>query len=214
MAKKATKKSNTVPDKSVAASGQVNEIVSRVGQKVLSLRRAQGLSLQQLAAKSDVSAPAIQKIERSGMVPTITTLLKLGAALGVPVSYFVQEDESDAEPVHFTGVRGRRAVYTPHKGLDLAGITGSYRQFQTAAAVAQMLPGATSGDKLLKHPGEELVHVTSGEVFFHVGGQDFVLKAGDSLHFSGEVPHHWENVTTKPAELIWVVLRNVQSASD
>jgi transcriptional regulator with XRE-family HTH domain len=213
LAKKAIKK-NIVLDQSIAASGQVNEIVSRVGQKVWGLRRAQGLSLQQLAAKSDVSAPAIHKIERSGMVPTITTLLKLGAALGVPVSYFVQEDESDAEPVHFTGVRGRRAVYTPHKGLDLAGITGSYRQFQTAAAVAQMLPGATSGDKLLKHPGEELVHVTSGEVFFHVGGQDFVLKAGDSLHFSGEVPHHWENVTTKPAELIWVVLRNVQSASD
>ena len=213
MAKKATKKNNTVLDKSIVASGQVNEIVSKVGQKVLGLRRAQGLSLQQLAAKSDVSAPAIHKIERSGMVPTITTLLKLGTALGVPVSYFVQEDESDAEPVHFTGVKERRAVYTPHKGLDLAGITGSYRQFQTAAAVAHMLPGATSGDKLLKHPGEELVHVTSGEVFFHVGGQDFILKAGDSLHFSGEVPHHWENVTAKPAELIWVVLRNDQSAA-
>ena len=167
--------------------------------------------MQQLAAKSDVSAPAIQKIERSGMVPTITTLLKLGAALGVPVNYFVQEDEAHPEPVHFTGAKERRAVYTSHKGLDLAGITGSYRQFQTAAAVARMVPGATSGDKLLKHPGEELVHVTSGEIFFHVGGQDFILKAGDSLHFSGDIPHHWENVAEKPAELIWVVLRNVQS---
>jgi quercetin dioxygenase-like cupin family protein len=71
-----------------------------------------------------------------------------------------------------------------------------------------MIPGATSGGKLLQHPGEELVHVTSGEVFFHVGGQDYILKPGDSLHFNGEVPHHWENVTDKPAELIWMVLRS------
>ncbi len=71
-----------------------------------------------------------------------------------------------------------------------------------------MSPGATSGKKMLKHPGEELVHVTSGEVIFQIGGREFNLKAGDSLQFSGEVPHQWSNVSDKPAELIWVVLRN------
>ena len=72
---------------------QVDEIVSLIGPKLRGLRTAQRHSLQQLAAISDVSAAAIHKIERNGMVPTITTLLKLGAALGVPVSYFVEEDE-------------------------------------------------------------------------------------------------------------------------
>ena len=45
-----------------------------------------GLSLQQLGERSDVSAAAIHKIEQGGMVPTITTLLKLASALGRPVS--------------------------------------------------------------------------------------------------------------------------------
>ena len=187
---------------------QVDEIVSKVGPKIAGLRKAQGLSLQQLAAISDVSAAAIHKMERSGMVPTITTLLKVATALGVPVSYFVQEDESHPEPVHFTAASKRRAVFTPHKGLALAGITGSYRQFQTAAAVASMAPGATSGVKLLKHPGEELVYVLSGDVVFHVGEQTFILAAGDSLHFSGDVPHHWENGSKKTAEVVWIALRN------
>ena len=187
---------------------QVNEIVSQVGPKIAGLRRAQRLSLQQLAAISDVSAAAIHKMERNGMVPTITTLLKIGTALGVPVSYFVQEDESHPEPVHYTASGDRRAVFTPHKGLSLAGITGSYRQFQTAAAVAQIAPGATSGEKVLKHPGEELVHVLSGEVTFHVGEQHFVLLKGDSLHFSGEVPHQWENLSSHSAEVVWVALRS------
>jgi transcriptional regulator with XRE-family HTH domain len=186
----------------------VNDIVSLVGRKISDLRRAKGLSLQQLAAVSDVSPAAIHKIERSGMVLTITTLLKLAAALGVSVSYFVQEDDSPQEPVHFTPAGQRYRIYTPHKGLSLAGITGSYRQFQAAGAVARIKPGANSGEKLLNHPGEELVHVVAGEAVFRVNGKEYNLKTGDSLQFNGNVPHHWENRSKKPADLIWVVLRN------
>lgn len=212
MARKTTKttakRSQAGSGEAVKVSEQVDEIVSRVGQKIMSLRREQGLSLQQLAAKSDVSAAAIHKIERSGMVPTITTLLKLSNALGFPVDYFVQDEEAEPEPVHHTSGSDRPTVYTPHKGLNLWGITGPYQQFQTAAAFARMSPGATSGKKMLKHPGEELVHVTAGEVVFQIGGREYTVKAGDSIHFSGEVPHQWANPTQKPAEMIWVVLRN------
>jgi transcriptional regulator with XRE-family HTH domain len=187
---------------------QVEEIVSLIGPKLRGLRTAQRLSLQQLAAASDVSAAAIHKIERNGMVPTITTLLKLGAALGVPVSYFVEEDEQPPEPVHHTPVDRRAPVYTPHIGLTLAGITGSYRQFQTAAAVATVSPGANSGEKPLVHPGEELVHVIEGVLCFQVGAQMYRLGKGDSLHFGGQVPHHWANEAKQPAKAIWVALRN------
>ncbi|MGH9003030.1 MAG: helix-turn-helix domain-containing protein, partial [Acidimicrobiia bacterium] len=55
--------------------GSLNEIVTSIGPKLRELRLQRGLSLQQLADRADVSAAAIHKIERSGMVPTITTLL-------------------------------------------------------------------------------------------------------------------------------------------
>jgi transcriptional regulator with XRE-family HTH domain len=187
---------------------EVEEIVSQIGPKVHDLRRAKGYSLQQLAALSDVSAAAIHKIERNGMVPTITTLLKLGTALGFPVSYFVEEEGPAPEPVHHTPADRRPTVYTPHKGLQLAGITGSYRQFQTAAAVATVKAGASSGEKPLRHPGEELVHVVEGLLTFRVGDGEYELGEGDSLHFSGDVPHHWGNVTRRPARAVWMALRN------
>ncbi|NPT54412.1 cupin domain-containing protein [Paraburkholderia elongata] len=208
MATRRTKTAKVALDEPVKGQRDVAEIVNGVGQRIALLRNDQGLSLHQLAVKSDVSSAAIHKIERSSMVPTITTLLKLGAALGVSVSSLLQEDEAIPDPVQFTGATERQAVYTPHKGISLEGISGSYRQFRIAAAVARMIPGATSGRNLLQHPGEELVHVISGEVSFRVGDQDFQLKAGDSLHFSGDLPHHWENTTDKPANLIWFVFRN------
>jgi quercetin dioxygenase-like cupin family protein/DNA-binding XRE family transcriptional regulator len=179
-----------------------------IGPKLHALRTAQRHSLQQLAVLSDVSAAAIHKIERTGMVPTITTLLKLGAALGVPVSYFVEEDEQPPEPVHHTPADRRPGVYTPHTGLALAGISGSYRQFQTAAAVATVAPGASSGDKLLEHPGEELVHVLEGTLTFRVGDRTYPLGPGDSLHFGGQVPHQWGNDTRRPVRAVWIALRN------
>ncbi len=191
----------TEPDK-------VGEIVSRVGQKIFRLRNEQGLSLQQLAAKSDVSSPAIHKIERSGMVPTITTLLKLSNALGVSVNYFVEEDQVPPELICLTHERTRKPIYTPHKGLTLEGITGSYQQFRSAGAIARMKAGASSGVKLLKHGGEELVHVLSGEVIFNLGDHEYKLGPGDSLQFSGEIPHQWKNESRTDAVLVWVVLRD------
>lgn len=178
-----------------------------MGQKLLALRSEQGMSLQQLSAKSDVSGPAIHKIERSDMVPTITTLLKLSNALGVSVNYFIEDGDDLPEPVLHTKEGERSIVFTPHKGLNLEGITGPYQQFRAAAAIAVMKPDASSGRKLLRHSGEELVHVLSGEVEFQVGKSEYHLTAGDSLHFNGEIPHKWKNVSDKEAELIWVALR-------
>ena len=66
-------------------------IVSSIGPKLRELRLQRGMSLQQLAAQSDVSAAAIHKIERGGMVPTTTTPLKIAVAFNRPVSYFVEE---------------------------------------------------------------------------------------------------------------------------
>ena len=63
------------------ATVQRDEIVNMIGPKIAALRKAQGLSLQQLANSSDVSAAAIHKIERSGMVPTVTTLAGARAAV-------------------------------------------------------------------------------------------------------------------------------------
>src|SRR4029453_18136966 len=51
------------------ASG-LHEIVSSIGPKLRELRLQRGMSLQQLAAQSDVSAAAIHKNEPGGPLPT------------------------------------------------------------------------------------------------------------------------------------------------
>jgi transcriptional regulator with XRE-family HTH domain len=188
-------------------SEELTRIVHGIGPKLRSLRKSAGLSLQQLAEQADVSAAAIHKIEQSGMVPTITTLLKVAGALGKPIAYFVEEEEKDSEPTVHTPDGEHRTIYTSHTGIDLAGISGTYDVFNIAGARATVEPGASSGDKPLEHPGEELVYVLEGELEFTVGGKPFLLHPRDALHFRTVQPHAWRNPGSAPAVAVWLALR-------
>jgi transcriptional regulator with XRE-family HTH domain len=185
----------------------LSRIVSGIGPKLHTLRKQAGLSLQQLAVKSDVSAAAIHKIEQSGMVPTITTLLKVAGALGRPVAYFVDEEEVASDPTVFVRDGEQRPILTSHTGIDLAGISGTYGRFYLAGARATVVPGASSGDHLLEHPGEELVYLLEGVLEFVVNDQTYRLQPGDSLHFRTVQPHSWRNPGTADAVALWMALR-------
>jgi len=193
---------------SVRKEEHLEEIVSSIGPKVKELRQEQRLSLQQLAVKAEVSAAAIHKIERNDMVPTITTLLKVATALGRPVSYFVQEADGQPEPVAFTSSTERPTLFTPHAGLTLAGVSGPYAPFRSAAALATVEPGANSGDKPLVHTGEELVFTLEGTLVFDIGGTRYEVGTGDALHFMGDQPHHWVNEGSSEVHLLWIALRD------
>jgi transcriptional regulator with XRE-family HTH domain len=186
---------------------ELSRIVTSIGPKVRTLRKQSGLSLQQLAERSEVSAAAIHKIEQSGMVPTITTLLKVAGALGRPVGYFVDEAKPASDPTVFTKDGDQRPIYTSHTGIDLAGISGTYGRFFLAGARATVEPGASSGDKPLEHPGEELVYLLEGELEFVVNEQVFRLEPGDSLHFRTVQTHFWRNPGKVSATALWMALR-------
>ena len=185
----------------------LEQVVSSIGPKLRELRAQRGMSLQQLAERADVSAAAIHKIERGGMVPTITTLLKIAGAFNRPVSYFVEEEFSENLPIAYVRSDDRRPIYTAHTGIDLAGISGPYGRFFLAGAVATVKPGASSGRKPMEHPGEELLFVIEGTFDLDVDGQHFELGGGDALHFRTDRPHRWKNSTDKPVKAMWLALR-------
>src|SRR5688572_28832149 len=96
----------------------VDRIVNSIGPRLRELRLQHSLSLQQLAERAGVSAAAIHKIERNGMVPTITTLLKLADAFDRPIAHFVDEEAVGAGPVTFTPATARGPVYGLPPGVE------------------------------------------------------------------------------------------------
>ena len=185
----------------------MNDVIAALGPKIRELRRQKSLSLQQLAERSGVSAAAIHKIERNGMVPTIATLMKLAGALNRTVGWLVDEEAVEGRQAVHTRAGERKQVFTSKIGLELMGLTGPYGRFFMAGAVATVEPGADSGTKPMEHPGEELVYVLVGTLHFEVDGTAYVLRRGDALHFRTDRPHRWVNPGTRPARALWMALR-------
>ncbi len=184
----------------------LDAVVGAIGGKVRQVRQQKGLSMQQLAERSGVSTAAIHKIEHSNMTPTITTLMKLAAALNRSVAFFVDEEDL-GQPAVFTAADDRRPVLTSKRGLELRGISGPYGQFLLAGAVAVLEPGADSGPQPMEHPGEELVHVLDGGIEITADDDVYVLRAGDSLHFRTDRPHRWRNVAPRATRAMWMAFR-------
>jgi quercetin dioxygenase-like cupin family protein len=60
----------------------------------------------------------------------------------------------------------------------------------------------------MNHPGEELVVLLEGTMLFTVGGEEYELVEGDSLHFRTTLPHSWANPSDSPARAIWLAIRS------
>jgi transcriptional regulator with XRE-family HTH domain len=185
----------------------IEQAVSELGGKLAVARAERGWSLQQLADRAGLSPAAIHKIEKSGMTPTIASLMKIAAALGKSVSYFIDESEP-LRPVTHIRADERQRLYTSKSGLTLENVSGRYGPFFVAGAEAQVDAGADSGPQPMTHPGEELVILLEGSMRFVVGGEPYELVEGDSLHFRTTLPHSWANPADRPARAIWLAIRS------
>jgi transcriptional regulator with XRE-family HTH domain len=185
----------------------IEQAVSELGGKVANARAERGWSLQQLADRAGLSPAAIHKVEKSGMTPTIASLMKIAAALGKSVSFFIDESEP-LRPVTHIKAGERQRLYTSKAGLTLENVSGRYGPFFVAGAEATVDPGADSGPAPMVHPGEELVVLLEGTLRFVVGGDTYDLVEGDSLHFRTTLPHSWGNPSESPARAIWLAIRS------
>lgn len=181
-------------------------VVESIGPKIREQRKALGLSLQHLARRADVSAAAIHKVERRDMVPTVTTLLKLAAALDCPIGHFVEQHPVDGPVAVHTLATNRPPLPASTEQIDLGGITGPPERFRTTGAVATVRAGTEGGNGAGLRPGEELVVMLAGTLDFEVAGQRHTLQPGDSLHYPTDRPYCWTNPGPEPARAVWIAL--------
>lgn len=76
------------------------------GEVLRAHRLAAGVSQEELAFRSDVDRTYVSRLERGTRQPTITTMINIGAALGIPAALLMQEVE--AQYAKSTKTAGRR----------------------------------------------------------------------------------------------------------
>ena len=74
------------------------KLLAEVGHRIREIRVAQGLSLEQLARLTGISAPALSLIETGKRDPRLTTLKRIADALRAPFATIIADGSLTAKP--------------------------------------------------------------------------------------------------------------------
>ncbi len=163
---------------------------SGLGERVRQRRQQLGLSLQELAERTALTASFLSQVERGVTEPSISSLRRIAQAMGVPVFYFLLEEGTPAPVVR----RDRRRV------LKLPGGEARWEllsppdpHLQLEVVLTRLPPGEASGDEFTTHPGEECFVVLEGEMEIAVADEVYRLSEGDAIHIRSSIPHWIRN---------------------
>jgi transcriptional regulator with XRE-family HTH domain len=194
-----------------AGSGSAPEagsITRQIGATVRRLRSSMGLTLGEVAKRSNVSAGMLSRLENGDVSPSLETLGALTAALGVPLgNLFGDIGKPRGGAQHVPRGQGlevvRRGTKRGHTYHLLAADRGPRRAFEpflvTLNDKSEVFPG-------FEHPGTEFIYLLEGSLTYRHGDETHLLKAGDALTFAGTVPHGPEKLLKTPIRMLSIII--------
>jgi transcriptional regulator with XRE-family HTH domain len=177
------------------SSTSIAEEVSseKLGLRVRELRRAKGLTLNDLAESSGVSRAMISKVERGEKNPTLVVAAGISEGLGVTLSRLVGIEERREVVVV---PRDRRMVMRdPETGFERQLLSPTFSN-RGVEFIRNVIPEGSSSGEVPPHKRgvQEYVVVERGSVEAVLDGEAHVLEEGDALYFEADVTHRFDNV--------------------
>lgn len=177
--------------------GEIDHVVRT---RLRSLRNTLGLSLDELAARTHLSASTISRVETGKRTISLDILLPLSAALQVDLDELLDVESDQDVVIHPTpSSSGERTTWM------LSRPTG-----RTIAIKMRLEPTSNVVEQQV-HPGHDWLFVTLGRVCLLLGDREIVVEAGEAAEFTTMTPHATAAIDG-PAELIMIFDRDGQRA--
>lgn len=173
--------------------------MERIGERLRRYRREARKTLLEVASEAGLSVGFLSQAERNLSGVSLSSLANIAKALNVPLRLLIDQPEQRSPDSH---AGARRRYSTSDRGQSYERLSSTFPGSQINAVKMSLPVGYAS--ESVTHDGDEFVYVLSGTVRYSVGGIDYPLQAGDSLHFDGRQYHCLANVGEIPAELVSV----------
>ncbi|MFV9511348.1 helix-turn-helix domain-containing protein [Tepidibacillus sp. LV47] len=175
--------------------------MDEIFEKIRSIRIQQNLTLKDLSEKTGLSISFLSQVERGNSSLAITSLKKIADALNTPISEFF----NDTKNLNFI-VKAEE-----HKPFKIEGSIAEYIRLggefngRTLEPLLVKLKPGKSEPNIFSHPGEEFYYVLNGAVIFNIDGKEYLVKAGDSIHYPSSLPHYWINPLQEEVVVLCVI---------
>jgi transcriptional regulator with XRE-family HTH domain len=176
---------------------------SEIGSRIHLRRTEMGITIRELARRTDLSASFISQVERGKVNVSIDSLQRIASNLEVSILYFLPSSNSAGSPNLYPKAANTpedsasleynpvvRKESRPRLTLPASGIT--YELLVNALtrkmeAIHETLePGASKETRPLRQPTEEFIYVTSGILKVDLDIGEYELNPGDSIYFEGK----------------------------
>jgi transcriptional regulator with XRE-family HTH domain len=169
-----------------------------IGPKIRQLRTQNGLTLEELASRCELTKGFLSQLERDLTSPSITTLADILEALGSSLSEFFQEDRE--EQVVF---RKEDFFVDERDNSTIQWIVPNTQKNQMEPILLELPSGGQSFSSG-PHAGEEFGYVVKGSVTLVIGERKITVRSGETFYLDGQKEHFLRNDRKTTAQILWV----------
>lgn len=177
-------------------------IPAQIAARVRAERGKRRWTLDELAARSGISRRLVVQIEQAAANPSLATLLKLAAALGITLTALLENQPED-RPLAVVSGRDAMTLWSTPAG-------GAARLLVSHGPLELWTWTLQPGDRRASHahrPGAlELLSTHAGTITLEVGDHHVEVPAGDCAWFDATHPHAYDNRGAGAATFTLVVL--------
>lgn len=177
----------------MAETADIEQVVRT---RLRSLRTTLGLSLEELAARTNLSPSTISRVETGKRTIGLDILLPLAAGLQVGLDALLDVSSDDDVVIRPTPSRtaGRTTWTLSRPGGSTVAV--KMRIEPTRGRVQQRV-----------HPGHDWLFVLSGRIRLSLGERAITVESGEAAEFATMTPHAFAAIG-RPAELLMIFDRD------
>lgn len=171
-----------------------------MSEKWREIRRQQGYTLEEVSRAVGISVAHLSNLENGGNV-SLDLLNRLAHFYRESPLYFMEPATKESHLVR-KGC-GEPIQLKNDPGLEMFSLI-SMRDHMMYPILCNVEPGCGNLTPHT-HNGEELLYMISGVVEVRLNDDPpYILHPGDTFYYKGSDLHTWQNISTKPAKLLWV----------
>ena len=170
----------------------------KIGAKIKELRTRNGLTLEELASRSELTKGFLSQLERDLTSPSISTLEDILEALGTNLSEFFKS--TPEQQIIF----GKNDFFVDERDEHtVEWIVPNAQKNEMEPIRITIHPGCTSF--IMKaNVGQEFGYVLNGQVELVIGKKVYSMKAKETFYLNGARSHFIRNKGKKDAVLLWI----------
>jgi len=180
------------------------DIIIQISNHIKDKRREKNITVQELAARANVSKGLISQIENSRTVPSLMVLIDIIKALEIDLNIFFKDIHTkSSQPLILVK---KKAEYEHFEKEHAVGFhyqrvfTQYITQSTVDIVILELEPDASR--PMVETEAFEYKYVISGEIAYHFDDQVINLSKGDSMLFDGRLAHTPKNLGADNATIL------------